>query len=158
MALVSDAGTPGISDPAYLIVSQALKNGIPVVPIPGATALISALVVSGMSTDRFVFEGFLPQKKGRKTKWESLKSETRTIILYESPHRLPKALSEINTYLGNRNIVVARELTKKFEEVVRGPVQSIITQLGQREPRGEYVLIIEGIERTASNKEVCPAS
>jgi 16S rRNA (cytidine1402-2'-O)-methyltransferase len=144
IALVSDAGTPGISDPAFHIVQQALGKGISIIPIPGPTAFISALIVSGLPTDRFVFEGFLPQKKGRKTKLESLKSESRTIILYESPHRILKTLTDIYTYFGNRSIVVARELTKKFEEIVRGPIQSVLSELGKKQPRGEYVVIIEG--------------
>ncbi|MGB2867013.1 MAG: 16S rRNA (cytidine(1402)-2'-O)-methyltransferase [Bacteroidota bacterium] len=144
IALVSDAGTPGISDPAYLIVTQALANGIPVTPIPGATAFIAALTVGGLSTDRFVFEGFLPQKKGRKTKWESMKDETRTIVLYESPHRVRKTLSEILAYLGNRNVVIARELTKKFEEILRGPVEALLPEIEKKEPRGEFVILIEG--------------
>ena len=144
IALVSDAGTPGISDPAFHIVQQALENGVSIIPIPGPTAFISALIASGLSTDRFVFEGFLPQKKGRKTKWESLKSESRTIIIYESPHRIIKTLTDIHTYLGTRKVVVARELTKKFEEIVRGSVQSVLTELSKKSPKGEYVVIIEG--------------
>ena len=144
VALVSDAGTPGISDPAFWIVQSALGRGIPIVAIPGATAFISALIVSGLPTDRFVFEGFLPQKKGRKTKLESLRSEARTIIIYESPHRILKTLGEIHSYFGNRRVVVARELTKKFEEIVRGPVQSVLSDLSKKPPRGEYVVIIEG--------------
>ena len=148
IALVSDAGTPGISDPAFHIVLQALENSIPIIPIPGPTAFISALIASGLSTDRFVFEGFLPQKKGRKTKWESLKSEIRTIIIYESPHRIIKTLTDIQTYLGSRNVVVARELTKKFEEIVRGSVQSVLAELSKKSPRGEYVVIIEGAPKS----------
>jgi 16S rRNA (cytidine1402-2'-O)-methyltransferase len=144
IALVSDAGTPGISDPAFHIVQQALENGISIIPIPGPTAFISALIVSGLPTDRFVFEGFLPLKKGRKTKLESLKLESRTIILYESPHRIRKTLTEIQNYFGNRNVVVARELTKKFEEIVRGSVQSVLSEILKKTPRGEYVVIIEG--------------
>jgi 16S rRNA (cytidine1402-2'-O)-methyltransferase len=144
IALVSDAGTPGISDPAFHIVQQALENGISIIPVPGPTAFISALIASGLSTDRFVFEGFLPLKKGRKTKFESLKSESRTIIMYESPHRIIKTLTDIQTYLGSRNVVVARELTKKFEEIVRGSVQSVLAELSKKTPRGEYVVIIEG--------------
>jgi 16S rRNA (cytidine1402-2'-O)-methyltransferase len=144
IALVSDAGTPGISDPAYHIVHQALEKGISIIPIPGPTAFISALIASGLPTDRFVFEGFLPQKKGRKTKFESLKLESRTIILYESPHRIRKTLTDIQNYFGNRNVVVARELTKKFEEIVRGSIQCVRSELEKKEPRGEYVVIIEG--------------
>lgn len=144
IALVSDAGTPGISDPAFFIVRAALENSIPIIPIPGASACISALIVSGLATDSFVFEGFLPIKKGRKTKFESLKNEPRTIIFYESPHRVLKTLNEIFTYFGDRNIVVARELTKKFEEVVRGPVSSVLKDLSAKATRGEYVIVVEG--------------
>jgi len=147
IALVSDAGTPGISDPAFYIVQQALENGISIIPIPGPTAFISALIASGLPTDRFVFEGFLPLKKGRKTKYESLKLEPRTIILYESPHRIHKTLAEIQNYFGNRNVVVARELTKKFEEIVRGSIQFVQSELQKKEPRGEYVVLIEGIRK-----------
>jgi len=147
IALVSDAGTPGISDPAFHVVQQALENGISIIPIPGPTAFISALITSGLSTDRFVFEGFLPSKKGRKTKFESLKSEIRTIIIYESPHRIIKTMTDIQTYLGSRNVVVARELTKKFEEIVRGSVQSVLNELSKKTPRGEYVVIIEGASK-----------
>jgi 16S rRNA (cytidine1402-2'-O)-methyltransferase len=146
IALVSDAGTPGISDPAFHIVQQALKKEIPIIPIPGPTAFISALIASGLPTNRFVFEGFLPQKKGRKTKFESLKSESRTIILYESPHRILKTLADVVAFFGNRRIVVARELTKKFEEIVRGNAEFVLAQLEKKTPRGEYVVIIEGNE------------
>ena len=156
IALVSDAGTPGISDPAFHIVQQALKNGISIIPIPGPTAFIAALVAGGLPTDRFVFEGFLPLKKGRKTKFESLISESRTIIIYESPHRILKTLTDIQTYLGNRNVVVARELTKKFEEIIRGSVQSVLADVSNRQPRGEYVVLIEGAPKhlnTTTNTE-----
>jgi 16S rRNA (cytidine1402-2'-O)-methyltransferase len=144
VAIVSDAGTPGISDPAFHIVQRALEKGISIIPIPGPTAFISALIVSGLLTERFVFEGFLPLKKGRKTKFETLKTESRTIILYESPHRILKTLREVHEHFGNRKVVVARELTKKFEEIIRGPIQSVLSELGQKEPRGEYVVIIKG--------------
>ena len=144
IALVSDAGTPGISDPAFHVVQQALENGISIIPIPGPAAFITALIASGLPTDRFVFEGFLPLKKGRKTKFESLQSESRTIIIYESPHRIIKTLTDIQTYLGSRNVVVARELTKKFEEIVRGSIHSVLSEIGKRQPRGEYVIVIEG--------------
>ena len=146
IALVSDAGTPGISDPAFHVVQQALENGISIIPVPGPAAFITALVASGLPTDRFVFEGFLPLKKGRKTKFELLRSESRTIILYESPHRIIKTLTDIQTYFGSRNVVVARELTKKFEEIVRGSVQSVLAELSKKNLRGEYVIIIKGFE------------
>jgi 16S rRNA (cytidine1402-2'-O)-methyltransferase len=144
IALVSDAGTPGISDPAYHIVHSALASNIPIIPIPGPSAFISALIVSGLPTDRFVFEGFLPVKKGRKTKLGILSTEPRTIILYESPHRILKTLGEIQSVFGDRNVVVARELTKKFEEIVRGHISSILLQLSNKPTRGEYVLVVEG--------------
>ncbi len=144
VALVSDAGTPGISDPAFHIVQAALAAHIPVIPIPGPSAFVSALIVSGLPTDRFVFEGFLPLKKGRKTKLESLRSETRTIIIYESPHRILRTLRDLQVVFGDRQVVVARELTKKFEEVVRGSLVSVLTELSSKQPRGEYVLVIQG--------------
>ena len=147
IAIVSDAGTPGISDPAYHIVRQALENGIAIIPIPGPTAFISALIASGLPTDRFVFEGFLPQKKGRATKLELLKSETRTIILYESPHRILKTINDLLVHFGNRHIAVARELTKKFEEIVRGPIEAVLIELNKKTPRGEYVVIVEGASK-----------
>lgn len=144
IALVSDAGTPGISDPAFRIVQSALDSGIPIVPIPGPSAFVSALIVSGLPTDRFVFEGFLPVKKGRKTKLEILRTEPRTIILYESPHRILKTLGEIQASFGDRQVVVARELTKKFEEIVRGKLSMVLSRLTAKPTRGEYVIIIEG--------------
>jgi 16S rRNA (cytidine1402-2'-O)-methyltransferase len=144
IAVVSDAGTPGISDPAFYLVREALAHSIPLVPIPGASAFISALVVSGLPTERFVFEGFLPQKKGRKTRLDILAREERTIILYESPHRVVRTVEDIISNWGERNIVVARELTKKFEEIVRGPASLVLRELSNRKTRGEYVLIVEG--------------
>jgi len=144
IALVSDAGTPGVSDPAYYIVRAALESGIPIIPIPGPSAFVSALIVSGLPTDRFVFEGFLPVKKGRKTKLGILSTEPRTMIFYESPHRILKTLEEIRSTFGERNVVVARELTKKFEEIVRGPISSVLASLTAKPARGEYVLVVEG--------------
>jgi len=146
VALVSDAGTPGISDPAFHIVRQAVENGLPIVPVPGPSAFLSALIVSGLPVDRFVFEGFLPQKKGRKTKFETLGSESRTIVLYESPHRILRTLEEIVRYLGNRQIAIGRELTKKFEEIVRGDAKAVLAELSKKQPRGEYVIVIAGKE------------
>lgn len=144
IALVSDAGTPGISDPAFKMVREAIAHDIPIVPIPGPAALIPALVVSGLPTHSFVFEGFLPQKKGRKTKLQQLRSETRTIVLYESPHRIVKTLREIQEVFGNRYIVLAREMTKMYEEILRGPIENILTQVADKPARGEYVLVIAG--------------
>lgn len=144
IALVSDAGTPGISDPAYHIVTQAIEKEIPIVPIPGPSAFLSALISSGLDTKSFVFEGFLPQKKGRKTRLEALKAETRTVVLYESPHRILKTLREILEGWGERKVVVSRELTKKFEEIVRGRASTVLKELSSKPTRGEYVILVEG--------------
>jgi 16S rRNA (cytidine1402-2'-O)-methyltransferase len=144
VALVSDAGTPGISDPAYRVVRESIERGITVVPIPGASAMLAALVVSGLPTNSFVFEGFLPLKKGRKTKLESLRSEKRTVILYESPHRIVKTLREIFETFGDREVVVAREITKKFEEIIRGRLSDVLSKLSSETPRGEFVVIVQG--------------
>ena len=132
----------------FMSVQQALIHGVAVIPIPGPAACITALVASGLPTDRFVFEGFLPLKKGRKTKFESLQSESRTIVLYESPHRIIKTLTDIQTYLGDRRVAVARELTKKFEEIVRGPLHSVLAAVSKKPARGEYVVIIEGAPKS----------
>ncbi len=145
IAVVSDAGTPGISDPAYNLVNLAIKDSIPVIPIPGPAAFISALIVSGLPTDRFVFEGFLPIKSGRrKRRLEELKTEPRTILLYESPHRLLRTLSDLSDYLGNRRISVSRELTKKFEETVRGSILEVKEYFAKKSIKGEFVLVVEG--------------
>jgi len=144
IAVVSDAGTPGISDPAFNLVRSAAENNIPVVPIPGPTAAIAALSVSGLPTDRFVFEGFLPAKKGRRTRLEELAKETRTLILYESPHRLIRTLGDLLETLGDRRISVSRELTKKFEETVRGRLSEVLPVFSGRKILGEFVLVIHG--------------
>ena len=144
VALVTDAGTPGISDPAWAVVRESIDAGIPVVPLPGPSALLAALVISGLPTDRFVFEGFLPLKKGRKTRLETLAAEPRTIVLYESPHRIARTLDEVRGAMGDRQIALVREVTKKFEEVQRGAVSEVIAALRDRPPRGEYVLVIAG--------------
>jgi 16S rRNA (cytidine1402-2'-O)-methyltransferase len=144
VALVTDAGTPGIQDPGVYLVRKALDQGIDPVVIPGPSALILGLVVSGFATDRFVFEGFLPVKKGRKTRLKSLKEEPRTLIFYEAPHRLQKTLSALLDTLGDRRAVLARELTKKFEEVQRGCLSELLDGLGAKPPRGEYVVVVEG--------------
>ena len=149
VAVVSDAGTPGISDPAYRLVGEAVRASIPVVPIPGATAAIAALCSSGLPTDRFVFEGFLPPKKGRKKRLENLADETRTIVLYESPHRLLRTLSDLRETLGDRPVAVCRELTKKFEEILRGSISEVIDAFSPRKIQGEFVLIVQG--RTKKN-------
>ncbi len=144
VAVVSDAGTPGISDPAYRLVKKAIEEKIRIIPIPGASAFLSALVVSGLPTDSFVFEGFLPHKKGRKTKLEKIKSETRTIILYESPHRILKTLYEILEIIGDRKITIAREITKMFEQVIYGKVSDVIKHLESKTIQGEFVIILAG--------------
>ena len=151
VAVVSDAGTPGISDPAYYLVKAAIKSHVPVVSIPGATAVIAGLVSSGLPTDRFVFEGFLPVKKGRRKRLSALKEEHRTIILYEAPHRLLRTLSDIKEFLGNRSIAVCRELTKKYEEIIRGSTNEIIEEFSCRKIRGEFVIIIQGYSKICQN-------
>jgi len=142
VAIVSDAGTPGISDPAYRLIREAIDADIKVESIPGASASISALVSSGLPTDRFLFEGFLPPKKGRRTRLENLKDETATIILYESPYRLVKTLTQCEEIFGNRPAVVARELTKLFEEIKRGTLSELISYFSQSKPKGECVILI----------------
>jgi 16S rRNA (cytidine1402-2'-O)-methyltransferase len=151
VALVTDAGTPGVSDPAFALIRAALKNEIRVVPVPGASALLAGLVASGLPMDRFVFEGFLPHKKGRKTRMQELKEETRTIVLYESPHRIERTLQELSEAFGERAAVLARELTKKFEEVRRGTLSSLLQSVKVNPPKGEIVVLVEGRKgRTAS--------
>ncbi len=146
VAVVTDAGTPGISDPAFLLVRAAVEQNLSVVPVPGASALLAALVVSGLPTDRFVFEGFLPVKKGRKTKLEALKHEMRTIVLYESPFRIERTLRDLYEHWGERRVVVARELTKKFEEIQRGFLSEVLDRVRRGTPRGEYVIVLEGFK------------
>lgn len=141
-ALVSDAGTPSISDPGVRLVSLAIKKNLHVVPIPGITALITALSISGLPTNSFVFEGFLPQKKGRQKKLKQLAEEERTIIIYESTYRIGKLLKELNEYIPNRTIAVCRELTKKFEEVWRGKPGEILESLNEKVTKGEFVVVI----------------
>ena len=148
VALVSDAGTPGISDPAYVLVQAALRNDIRIIPIPGASALLAALIVTGLPINRFVFEGFLPIKKGRKTKIDALAFENRTIVLYESPHRILKTVNELNNRWGDRQCVMGREITKKFEEFFRGGLADLSSYLSQKPVKGEIVLIIEGAPKT----------
>lgn len=144
VAVVTDAGTPGISDPAYAVIRRALDGGIPVIPAPGASALLAALIVSGLPTDRFVFEGFLPVKKGRKTRFETLAAEERTMIIYESPHRIEKTLEDVLHFMGDRKVAVAREMTKKFEEILRGSVTEVLGRMRGSTARGEYVLVVAG--------------
>ncbi|HEX8549293.1 MAG TPA: 16S rRNA (cytidine(1402)-2'-O)-methyltransferase [Cytophagaceae bacterium] len=144
MALVSDAGTPGISDPGFLLIRECLKSGIKVECLPGATAFVPALVKSGLPSDSFVFEGFLPQKKGRQTILKKLAEEERTMILYESPFRLLKTLEQLKEYFGERNASVSRELTKMFEETVNGTFSEIIAHFKEKSIKGEIVIVVEG--------------
>ena len=147
MAVVTDAGTPGISDPAFLLVRECVKEGIKVESLPGATAFVPALVNSGLPCNRFVFEGFLPLKKGRQTLLKKLAEEERTIILYESPMRLVKTLEELAQYLGNdRPCSVSRELTKMFEETRKGTLGELAAHYEAHAPKGEIVLVIAGKE------------
>ncbi len=147
LALASDAGTPGISDPGFLIVRECVRAGIEVECLPGAVALIPALVNSGLPCDRFCFEGFLPQKKGRQTRIKALAEESRTMVFYESPHRLVKALKEFAEVLGpDRNASVSRELTKIYEETVRGTLQELADHFGKGDVKGEIVIVIQGKE------------
>lgn len=141
-ALVSDAGTPGISDPGTRLINLTIKNGIDVVTIPGVTAVVSALSVSGFPTDSFVFEGFLPNKKGRQKNLKQLVDEEKTIVLYESTYRIVKLVDELAEIMPDRQLVICRELTKKFEEIIRGTVQTVKSQLSKHTLKGEFVVVI----------------
>ncbi|MFA5034592.1 MAG: 16S rRNA (cytidine(1402)-2'-O)-methyltransferase [Candidatus Margulisiibacteriota bacterium] len=154
LALVTDSGTPCISDPGYELVRAAAARGISVVPIPGASAVITALSAAGLPTDRFAFEGFLPKRPGKKRKLlEALKSEARTIIIYESPFRLLKTLQEIVDSMGDRQVAVCRELTKKFEEIKRGKASEVLAHFQAKAIKGEIVIVVEA-ERDDEEKEV----
>ena len=151
MALITDAGTPGISDPGFLLVRACIQQGVTVNCLPGATAFVPALINSGFSAQRFCFEGFLPLKKGRQTLLKLLTTETRTIILYESPVRLVKTLTDLATYMGEtRRASVSREITKMFEETRRGTLQELIAYFTQKPPKGEIVLVLEGRDEKSS--------
>ncbi len=145
-ALTSDAGTPSIPDPGYFLTKNCIENDIKVECLPGATAFVPALVMSGFTTDRFCFEGFLPHKKGRQTRLLGLKDETRTIIFYESPHRVIKTLTQIQEFIGERNVAAVREISKIYEEVVRGPIPSVLEFFKKKQPKGEFVLLVAGKE------------
>lgn len=148
IALVSDAGTPAISDPGFLLVREAIKDGIEVQCLPGPTAFVPALVVSGFSTDRFIFEGFLPQKKGRQTRLVAALHQDATVVFYESPHRIRKLLAElIQLNQGERLISISREISKKFEETVRGTVISVANHFELQEPKGEFVVVLSRVEK-----------
>ena len=145
IALISDAGTPGISDPGFFLVREAVKAGVEVQCLPGATAFVPALVSSGLPCDRFVFEGFLPQKKGRQTKIQSLAGEERTMIFYESPYRVVKTLEQFaEAFGGDRPVSVCREISKVHEESVRGTLAEVIAHFKEHEPRGEFVIVLGG--------------
>ncbi|NDV65290.1 16S rRNA (cytidine(1402)-2'-O)-methyltransferase [Bacteroides sp. 224] len=146
-ALISDAGTPGISDPGFLIVRECVHNDIEVQCLPGATAFVPALVTAGLPNDRFCFEGFLPQKKGRMTKLKSLVEERRTMVFYESPHRLLKTLIQFSEYFGSgRDVAVSREISKLHEETIRGTLEEVIQHFTAVDPRGEIVIVLAGID------------
>ena len=145
LALISDAGTPGISDPAFLLIRECVKEGIEVDCLPGATAFVPAIVNSALPNDKFVFEGFLPVKKGRKKRLTILKEEKRTMVFYESPHKIIKTLNDFIIYFGeNRNISVSREITKIFEETKRGNIIEVLSYFEQKKPKGEFVVVVEG--------------
>jgi len=154
LALISDAGTPGISDPGFLLVREALRNDLKVDCLPGATALIPALVKSGFPTDRFVFEGFLPHKKGKQTLLKKLAEEDRTVIFYESPHRLVKTLEQVKEFFGGERLAsVSRELSKKFEETKTGSVEELASYFGSKEVKGEIVVVVAGKTKQKHNTD-----
>ena len=158
IALVSDAGTPGISDPGFRLIQVAIENQIPVVPIPGPSAVIAALSVSGLPTDAFLFKGFLPHKSKKKRDWlKQLEGVRETLIFYESPHRLSETLRDIIEILGDREMVLTRELTKIYEEVLRGKVSEIKNQIGERKLKGEITLVITGKTRKKTETPPHPA-
>ncbi|MDG1973563.1 MAG: 16S rRNA (cytidine(1402)-2'-O)-methyltransferase [Flavobacteriaceae bacterium] len=145
MALISDAGVPGISDPGFLIVRTCLENNIETECLPGPTAFVPALVVSGLPIDKFIFEGFLPAKKGRKSRLEKLALESRTMVFYESPHKLLRTLLDFDNFFGsNRKISISRELTKLYEETLRGSIKEMVAIYSNKKPKGEYVIIVQG--------------
>lgn len=149
VALVSDAGTPGISDPGFLLLRACVEQGIETECLPGATAFVPALVNSGLPCDRFYFEGFLPQKKGRKTRLELLRDQEATMVFYESPYRVVRTLRDFMEVFGpERKISVSREITKKFEETVRGTLSEVWDHFTQKEPKGEFVMVLEGKAKT----------
>lgn len=154
VALISDAGTPAISDPGFLLVRECVRNGVEVECLPGATAFVPALVDSGLPCDRFCFEGFLPQKKGRMTRLKELAEETRTMIFYESPFRVVKTLEQFAVMYGeDRQCSVTREISKMFEETVRGTLKEVAEHFRQKEPKGEFVIILEGKQEEKRNKK-----
>lgn len=156
IALLSDAGMPGVCDPGYELINKAIENNMVIVPIPGVSALITALVVSGFTMQSFVFEGFVPRKKGEKERFFSnLKDEKRTIIFYETPHRIKDTLAALKQIMGDRKIVIARELTKKFEEIIRGDLSGVINTLNSKEIKGEMTLVLEGKSAIKTESTFC---
>lgn len=154
LALVSDGGTPAISDPGFFLARACIEAGIEVQTLPGAVAFVPALVNSGLATDKFVFEGFLPHKKGRSTRLSLLAEDTRTVIFYESPHRIIKTLEQIKEYFGeDRTVSISREITKKFEETVRGTAQELIAHFTAKAPKGEFVVVVEGKPKEVKTKK-----
>lgn len=154
MALISDAGTPAISDPGFMLVRACVARGVTVQCLPGATAFVPALVSSGLPCERFTFEGFLPQKKGRNTRLESLKEETRTMIFYESPYRVVKTLGQfVETFGPKRRCSACREISKLHEESVRGTLAEVLAHFTETEPRGEFVIVVEGCEPPKKQKQ-----
>lgn len=154
IALVTDAGTPCISDPGYEVVDEALKNNIKVVPVPGVSAMTAAASVAGVSMRRFVFEGFLPKKKGRQTLLKSFAEEKRTIMFFESPHRVVKTLKDVEEFIGEREVVLIREITKIYEEIVRGTTKELIEKFEDKTLKGEYVIIVRGNEIEEKKEKV----
>ena len=158
VALISDAGTPAISDPGFHLIREVIRAEIPVTAVPGATAAIPALILSGLPVHQFVFAGFPPVKKGRRSFFEDLKDDSRTIVIYESPYRVLKTVTDIEKYLGDRNIAVARELTKKFEEILRGTVSGLAKKMAEKPLKGEFVIVIEGLNKKALKKKASDES
>ena len=155
VALISDAGTPGISDPGFLVVRECVRAGVEVQCLPGATAFVPALVSSSLPCERFCFEGFLPQKKGRQTRLQMLQTEERTMIFYESPYRVVKTLSQFAEYYGaDRQVAVCREISKIYEECVRGSLDEVIAHFQSHEPRGEFVILLAGCHNKVKNDKV----
>ena len=152
IALISDAGTPGISDPGFLLVRACVENGIDVLCLPGATAFVPALVNSGFPTDRFVYEGFLPQKKGRSSRLKEIALEQRTVVLYESPHRIPRLMKELREHLSSdRKIAAVREISKIHEETIRGTADELLTYFEEHPPRGEFAVVIEAVRKAKAS-------
>ncbi|NLX81005.1 MAG: 16S rRNA (cytidine(1402)-2'-O)-methyltransferase [Proteiniphilum sp.] len=155
IALISDAGTPAISDPGFLLVRECVRQGLEVLCLPGATAFVPALVMSGLPNDRFCFEGFLPQKKGRQTRLRELANESRTMVFYESPYRVVKTLTQLSEHLGgDRSASISREISKMFEETLRGTLLELILHFKLNEPKGEFVIVVEGKEEIKNKREV----